>query len=68
MPKDKITKADKPFLAPSTIESLFDIQKQELKFRADELSFHKAREEHQKEIAAKAITANPEDRKEERSC
>ena len=48
MPKDKITKADKPFLAPSTIESLFDIQKQELKFRADELSFHKARDENQK--------------------
>jgi len=67
MPKDKITETNKPLLSPSTIENLFDIQKQELKFRTDELSLHRKREENQKEIAEKAIAANLEDRERERS-
>ncbi|MBW1650706.1 MAG: hypothetical protein JRJ44_08555 [Deltaproteobacteria bacterium] len=64
MPKNK---TPEPPLDPSNMERFFDLQKHELMLRTEELSLHKTRDENQKEIAEKAITANLEDRERERS-
>ncbi len=61
MPKNKISEPNDPPLVPSTIERVVDIYKQDLKFKTEELSLHRKREENQKEIAEKAITANLEE-------